>query len=726
MKVVAKKSCNLATEYVKIDYMYSLKTYFRYLLSVFFLLMFSAASMAEESDSDRALKVMDSLWNIIPQQKGEARMLAWGALYNKSLSLGDFNLQMQILDDWLKDAHERKDVEGEALARQNKITDFFNAALYDSVYVEVPIAMDFCKANKLRRKYFEAWHLLVCTYHITGKYNTALREVETMHDVAVKEKDVYGQAVAYFNMGNIYFSMGHYDESVAAYEKCLPLMDDLSDKEAFVLDFYPYFCDALEAKKDYKRLDKEAGNWWKYIESKRKKEGERDQTAVMGNYYIARTQSLLGQGKLNEARQMIDEAERLTSKEAFEWLYVLYYKAQYYLLTGQYDKAIELNTERVRMCDEIDDKPTLIPVHRQRAQIFMASGRYQEAAEAYKRTLELSDSLNTSSSRTQLNELNTLFKVDELEMQKHMQTSRFIIIIITLVALALLLLFIQYRRSAKRLKLKNVQLARSNAQFERKNEELVVANARAEESSRMKTDFIQQISHEIRTPLNILSGFTQIITMPGVSMEDAEKEEIGQHITDNVDRITNLVDKMLDLADASSQMFIDSNDKVSATQIAEIAVADSNIKRAEHLRFELQEEAGAGNVMLRTNQRYAVRALCLLLDNAQKFTRPAESYVAAGQTPADASLQTVLLKVYMKNETIHFVVEDTGIGIPPEEAVHIFDRFVQLDEYYDGTGIGLTVARSIARRLGGDIVLDTTYTNGARFVLTLPVMTSSR
>ena len=65
-----------------------------------------------------------------------------------------------------------------------------------------------------------------------------------------------------------------------------------------------------------------------------------------------------------------------------------------------------------------------------------------------------------------------------------------------------------------------------------------------------------------------------------------------------------------------------------------------------------------------------------------------------------------------------FIVEDTGIGVPPEEAERIFDEFVQLDEYYDGTGIGLTIARSIARRMGGDIVLDTEYTEGARFVVT--------
>jgi signal transduction histidine kinase len=70
---------------------------------------------------------------------------------------------------------------------------------------------------------------------------------------------------------------------------------------------------------------------------------------------------------------------------------------------------------------------------------------------------------------------------------------------------------------------------------------------------------------------------------------------------------------------------------------------------------------------------------------------------------------------------VQFAVEDTGIGVPVSEAEHIFEEFVQLNEYEVGTGIGLTVARSICRRLGGDVMLDTSYTDGARFVMTLPV-----
>jgi signal transduction histidine kinase len=122
--------------------------------------------------------------------------------------------------------------------------------------------------------------------------------------------------------------------------------------------------------------------------------------------------------------------------------------------------------------------------------------------------------------------------------------------------------------------------------------------------------------------------------------------------------------------------------------------------------------------MLTTAFAPAARALALLLDNAMKFTHPAE---AAGGANAVKEKAHVVLRITLDDNMVIFAVEDTGIGIAPKESEHIFEEFVQLDNYYDGTGIGLTVARSIARRLGGDIKLGTNYSNGARFVYTLPL-----
>lgn len=255
--------------------------------------------------------------------------------------------------------------------------------------------------------------------------------------------------------------------------------------------------------------------------------------------------------------------------------------------------------------------------------------------------------------------------------------------------------------------------------LEETNKQLDVARCRAEEASRMKTNFIQQISHEIRTPLNILNGFTQVLTMPGMELDEAMQQEVTNGISENTERITSLVNKMLELADAKSSDELERNDDVPAVQIASQAADDSRITMASHLTFDIDLAEGADMVMLRTNLQQATRALSLLLDNAMKFTHPAE---AAGGAAVVTEKASVVLRVSLTSEReIAFVVEDTGIGVPPTEAEHIFDEFVQLDEYYNGTGIGLTVARSIARRLGGDVILDTAYTDGARFVLTLPL-----
>ncbi len=255
-------------------------------------------------------------------------------------------------------------------------------------------------------------------------------------------------------------------------------------------------------------------------------------------------------------------------------------------------------------------------------------------------------------------------------------------------------------------------------ELEETNRKLDIARQKAEESSRMKSHFIQQISHEIRTPLNILSGFTQVVTSPDMELDEDTKASINQQILENTDRITRLVNKMLELSDASSKTVIERNDQTMALQIAAEAVEASDIATAPHLNFNMHIAKEAENIVITTDRQSAVRALTLILGNARKFTKEAEAHARHDIT--EEKKQATLL-IDTTDHAVRFIIEDNGIGIPAHEADHIFEEFVQLNPYYDGTGIGLTVARSLARRLGGDIVLDTTYTPATRFVMTLPI-----
>ena len=248
----------------------------------------------------------------------------------------------------------------------------------------------------------------------------------------------------------------------------------------------------------------------------------------------------------------------------------------------------------------------------------------------------------------------------------------------------------------------NRRLQSANAQLQKNNKALQLATARAEESTRMKSNFIKQISHEIRTPLNIICGFTQVLTTTDAELDKAEKRNMSVQIIDNTERITGLVNKMLALAEINSSVVLERKDHTSAAVIAQEAIKAAGINKASHVQFKLVKLFGAEQ-MFDTHLRSAVLALQQLLDNAKKFTQQGQ----------------VTLTISNHEGQACFVVEDTGTSIPVYQAERIFDEFVQLDEYSDGTGIGLSIARSLARRLGGDIVLDTTYTGGARFVMTL-------
>jgi signal transduction histidine kinase len=389
------------------------------------------------------------------------------------------------------------------------------------------------------------------------------------------------------------------------------------------------------------------------------------------------------------------------------------YEGDYMLKAKRYAQAADAYAIVYQYLKDFGSEPTLqnLDYLTKKFTANYKAGRKDSALSVAAYTFEYLDSAIIHERKNQALELATIYQTQQKDAEIAEQKAKLMytrVIALGVVVILLIVFFTIYaliRRSERK-------------RLEEKNEQLTIANERAEESSRMKTKFIQQISHEFRTPLNILSGFAQVITTEGMELDEASRHEANIQILENTDRITGLVNKMLELSDASSHTVIELTDHVLAVQIALSAVEASGIEKASHLAFELMLGEGCETVEFTTNQRAAVRALSLLLDNARKFTAPAEAY---GQHAATDGKERVVLRLSVADGGVQFIVEDTGIGIPATEAERIFDEFVQLNEYYDGTGIGLTVARSLSRRLGGDIQLDTTYTDGARFVMTLPI-----
>ncbi len=174
-------------------------------------------------------------------------------------------------------------------------------------------------------------------------------------------------------------------------------------------------------------------------------------------------------------------------------------------------------------------------------------------------------------------------------------------------------------------------------------------------------------------------------------------------------RLMAMAGKIGDLDDVvADQPPLDHSDNEMVARIAEEAVKISGIDKAQYLKFNMNVAEDAAVTMLSTSRDKATRALTHLLDNALKFT-------------SDGSV-TLNVTVDMEKMQASYAVEDTGSGIEAADAERIFEPYVKLNQYFDGLGIGLTVARNIARRLGGDVVLDSTFAGpGSRFVLILPI-----
>lgn len=416
-------------------------------------------------------------------------------------------------------------------------------------------------------------------------------------------------------------------------------------------------------------------------------------------YYLYRASALEGLGNHAEAAEAYAEAQKSEYAKTGEGQL----EATGYLMSAQRWNEAARNFETLNeQMDKFDFSFTLDNIQRFVLPKYRANYGAHRVDSALILGLRLCDWLDTAiveNKQSDAAELATLYSTQQKETElvkqrARMSSQRFLVVTVVLLTIILsITLILYYRRQHAR----RLQVA---------YHELEIANARAEESSRMKTNFIQQISHEIRTPLNILSGFTQIIATPDMELDEDTKQDVSRQILENTNRITGLVKKMLELSDANSQTVIERNDHVLAVQIAAQGM-DRIMAGGEEgiIPIDLQLGEGTEEAMLQTNEQEATRVLELLLGNAEKFTNEGQ----------------IRLKLEKTADMMRFIVEDTGIGVPPAEAEHIFEEFVQLDSNHVGTGIGLTVARSLSQRMGGDVVLDTSYTGGARFIMTLPL-----
>ena len=337
-----------------------------------------------------------------------------------------------------------------------------------------------------------------------------------------------------------------------------------------------------------------------------------------------------------------------------------------------------------------------------RIQIYEMMGEVEKALQevAYRR--DLRDSLNSDMLFDNMNELNaemglTKMQEETLEKEKEATKRQNMLLSITIILLLAALGLVISRYLMRR---------RLQKQLVKKNKELEIALMRAEESDRMKTSFIEHVSHEIRTPLNVITGFTQVITNPTFKLKAEERDKMIHDISVNTIEITNIVNELLEVAQEESRQHYEKNDTIEVNAFCEKIIKDMDILNTHHLDIHFLSEVGADFTM-KTNRKALEKILRQLLENALKFTQEGYIECKVSESPEQG--------------VVRFTITDTGIGIAEEHQDRIFERFFKVDSFKQGFGLGLPISKKIAVLLGGTLNLDKTYTEGARFELTLPV-----
>ena len=355
---------------------------------------------------------------------------------------------------------------------------------------------------------------------------------------------------------------------------------------------------------------------------------------------------------------------------------------------GKYNKALHLLDKETQDYDDIGRCDI-------RIRIYKMMGHDDWALKEANKRQDLRDSLGNDLLFNNLNEINTIINVAKLNEKAAQEREYWLnkVIFLLLIGIGLTISrYITHRRYQKKI--------------EKQNEQLEIAIDEAKESERMKDIFIKHISHEIRSPLNVITGYAQLITNPAFELETKERNKMVQAIGRNTVAITEIVNDLLEISQEESKERYRKDDHIVVNDFCRQIMEETEDSNKGRLQLTFQTSV-PDDFTIESNQGGVERILQHLLSNALKFTEHGQ----------------VELSIYEGNDdTIHFAVTDTGIGIPEEQYEQVFTQFYKLDLLKQGLGIGLSISRRIATLLGGTLVIDKDYHSGTRMILTIPVI----
>ena len=408
-------------------------------------------------------------------------------------------------------------------------------------------------------------------------------------------------------------------------------------------------------------------------------------------------------GQVYEKRQMIDSAIVQYNlaydvikgdRDLWHILASTLALARVYIIKGSMDKAWGLLCDAEKTAEEINSLRHLAQVSKLKYQWFEKKGDNAKALEYYIRNRKFEDSLNNEENTSRIQNLRVDYErqskqyeinllENELTHQK-LESTR-ILIAVTFVAIVLLVIWI-------------ITLIRGRRQLKKANDEIAEAYQQTKKALEVKTAFMKSMKHEIRTPLNGIMGFSQLLS--SMYTADEQAHQMTEVIEKQSMLLAKIIDDILEIADADTV-----KPKIENCAIDEIVESSmATARQVVNADVAFAYKPFSTGVVISTDSHILQTILVKVLDNAAKFTKQGSI--------------TVLTKQI--EHGISFIVEDTGPGIPADKTETVFDQFTKLDEFSQGTGMGLTLCRTIIQKLNGKIFVDTSYSGGCRMIIEIP------
>lgn len=535
--------------------------------------------------------------------------------------------------------------------------------------------------------YFELERILIKSSLFRGEIRMAIAQSDQMYSKARALAYPFGNALALNAMGEVYSYTGRLREAGVAYEESLRLLDGMDGEDVHIRML-------LVELIDYNLRIRNVNGASRYLARLNLYPEDRLSPLELAMRHISNASCQLFKGDLKAASHHLAQIGQLEAQLIPEIRqYLLIIDARYLVATGEHEAALTayndfLQTEYARINHNIYKEALL-----EKADLLVKMGNKEEAYGQYGKVFSYIKTSFEKNYPKEIDRLCTRFQADQLAYQNERDrivSMRFYLAGITVSVLFLIFLLVLGWKKIFRLK-------RSQMRQEAMKEKAVQAIQR-------KNMFLSNMSHEVRTPLNAIVGFSAVLTDEDESFDDESRREFSEIIKVNSFQLLKLINDILDFSDFENDNItfnIRTHDAVKlCNEVVETVMA------SRKLEVEMRFDTDLSVLMLDTDDARLRQVLINLLVNATKFTEQGSIVLELKMADAGTAL---------------FSVTDTGCGIPPEKQHLIFERFEKLNDFVQGSGLGLSICQLIVKYMNGKLWVDSGYTRGARFCFTHPL-----